>query len=54
VRDWLDASGWDREPPPPPLPPEVVSRTATTYRDAYRLLTGEPFEEYAARMEAGA
>jgi phosphoribosylaminoimidazole-succinocarboxamide synthase len=54
VRDWLDASGWDREPPPPALPADVIAQTAATYREAYRLLTGEPFEAYAARMEAGA
>ncbi len=40
VRDWLDASGWDREPPPPPLPPEVVAGTLDRYRQAYRQLTG--------------
>ncbi|MGZ8565460.1 MAG: phosphoribosylaminoimidazolesuccinocarboxamide synthase, partial [Actinomycetota bacterium] len=34
VRDWLDASGWDREPPPPELPAEVVETTAATYREA--------------------
>ena len=39
VRDWLDASGWDREPPPPALPADVIARTAATYREAYRLLT---------------
>jgi phosphoribosylaminoimidazole-succinocarboxamide synthase len=41
VRDWLTASGWDREPPPPELPPEVVEGTLARYRDAYRLLTGD-------------
>ncbi|MDX2437875.1 MAG: phosphoribosylaminoimidazolesuccinocarboxamide synthase [Acidobacteriota bacterium] len=41
VRDWLEASGWDKEPPAPSLPPEVVEGTLSRYRDAYRLLTGE-------------
>ena len=41
VRDWLEASGWDKEPPAPTLPPEVVDGTLSRYRDAYRLLTGE-------------
>ena len=41
VRDWLEASGWDKEPPAPTLPPEVVEGTLSRYRDAYRLLTGE-------------
>ena len=40
VRDWLTASGWDREPPAPALPPEVVQRTTEKYREAYRRLTG--------------
>jgi len=41
VRDWLTASGWDREPPAPALPEEVVERTAEKYREAYGRLTGE-------------
>ena len=41
VRDWLEASGWDKEPPAPTLPPEVVEGTLSRYREAYRLLTGE-------------
>jgi phosphoribosylaminoimidazole-succinocarboxamide synthase len=41
VRDWLEASGWDREPPPPTLPSEVVAGTIERYREAHRLLTGE-------------
>ncbi|MDI3340367.1 MAG: phosphoribosylaminoimidazolesuccinocarboxamide synthase [Sphaerobacter sp.] len=42
VRDWLTASGWDREPPAPRLPAEVVEATAAKYREAYELLTGRP------------
>ena len=41
VRDWLSASGWDREPPAPALPPEVVRGTSERYREAYRRLTGQ-------------
>jgi phosphoribosylaminoimidazole-succinocarboxamide synthase len=40
VRDWLVGSGWDKEPPAPTLPPEVVAGTLERYREAYRLLTG--------------
>jgi phosphoribosylaminoimidazole-succinocarboxamide synthase len=40
VRDWLLASGWNREPPAPALPPDVVARTAAIYREAYTRLTG--------------
>ena len=39
VRDWLDESGWDHEPPSPPLPDEVVERTAEKYLEACRALT---------------
>jgi phosphoribosylaminoimidazole-succinocarboxamide synthase len=41
VRDWLDASGWNREPPAPALPPEVAAQTAARYWEAYTRLTGE-------------
>lgn len=40
VRNWLDASGWDRESPPPPLPTEVVAGTRDRYLEAFRRLTG--------------
>jgi phosphoribosylaminoimidazole-succinocarboxamide synthase len=50
VRDWLDESGWDHEPPPPDLPDEVVARTAARYREAYELVTGEPWDRYRDRM----
>ena len=49
VRDWLDASGWDREPPPPALPPEIVEGTAARYREAYERITVESFDAYLAR-----
>jgi phosphoribosylaminoimidazole-succinocarboxamide synthase len=41
VRDYLDASGWDHEPPAPPLPPDVVLNTAEKYRELYRRITGQ-------------
>jgi len=50
VRDWLDASGWDHEPPPPELPDDVVEQTAARYREAYERITGESFGEYLGRM----
>ena len=40
VRDWLIASGWNREPPPPDLPDQVVADTSARYREAFRRLTG--------------
>jgi phosphoribosylaminoimidazole-succinocarboxamide synthase len=52
VRDHLDRSGWDREPPAPPLPPEVVEGTRARYVEAYERLTGEPFDGYLSRAGA--
>jgi phosphoribosylaminoimidazole-succinocarboxamide synthase len=40
VRNWLDASGWDHEAPPPELPPEVVEGTLERYVEAFRRITG--------------
>ena len=53
VRDWLDASGWDREPPPPNLPADVIDKTAAKYREAYERVTGESWPAYLARMGQG-
>ena len=52
VRDWLDMSGWDHEPPPPELPAEVIARTALKYREAYERVTGERWDWYLQRMGA--
>jgi phosphoribosylaminoimidazole-succinocarboxamide synthase len=41
VRDWLVASGWNKEPPAPMLPPEVIEATTRRYREAYQRLTGK-------------
>jgi phosphoribosylaminoimidazole-succinocarboxamide synthase len=40
VRDYLESLHWNKQPPPPPLPPEVVEKTSEKYRQAYSLLTG--------------
>ena len=49
VRDWATKSGWDKAPPAPPLPEEVVDRTRDLYVDAYERLTGEPFSKWLER-----
>jgi len=41
VRDYLESLHWNKQPPPPPLPPEVVGKTSEKYRQAYSLLTGQ-------------
>ena len=40
VRDYLETLDWDKRPPAPPLPDEIVERTSAKYLEAYRLLTG--------------
>ena len=44
VRDWLEATGWDKAPPAPPLPDDVVAETTERYVEAYRLITGRELE----------
>ena len=46
VRDWLDASGWDRTAPGPELPDDVVERTRAKYVEAYERLTGSSFDSW--------
>lgn len=50
VRDWLDSTGWDRKPPPPDLPTEVVEGTRRRYVEAYERITGRSFDDYLAEM----
>ena len=42
VRDYLETLTWDKTPPAPPLPDEVIRRTSEKYLEAYARLTGEP------------
>ncbi|MCR4665871.1 MAG: phosphoribosylaminoimidazolesuccinocarboxamide synthase [Desulfovibrio sp.] len=41
LRDWLSAQPWNKQPPAPTLPPEVIAETAKKYREAYSILTGK-------------
>ncbi len=41
VRDWLNSTGWDHEPPAPELPDDIVEKTGQRYREAYARLTGK-------------
>ena len=52
VRDWASASGWDKSPPAPALPAEVVAGTRERYVEAYELIAGEPFERWLERSGA--
>jgi phosphoribosylaminoimidazole-succinocarboxamide synthase len=43
VRDWATGEGWDKTPPAPDLPPDVVEQTRAKYVEAYERITGESF-----------
>ena len=49
VRDWASSSGWDKSPPAPELPDDVVQGTRERYVEAYEMITGEPFDAWLAR-----
>jgi phosphoribosylaminoimidazole-succinocarboxamide synthase len=49
VRDWASSTGWDRTPPAPAIPDDVVTRTREKYIEAYERITGEPFDRWLAR-----
>jgi phosphoribosylaminoimidazole-succinocarboxamide synthase len=52
VRDWASGTGWDRNPPAPPIPDDVVTRTREKYVEAYERITGESFDAWLARTGA--
>jgi phosphoribosylaminoimidazole-succinocarboxamide synthase len=46
LRDWLEATGWDKRPPPPTLPPEVIEATRERYVTAYERISGKAFADW--------
>ena len=46
MRDWLEASGWDKVAPGPELPDEVVAGTRARYVEAFERITGASFDRY--------
>jgi phosphoribosylaminoimidazole-succinocarboxamide synthase len=54
VRDWASASGWDKLPPAPSIPGDVVAGTRARYIEAYERITGEPFGAWLERAGAAA
>jgi phosphoribosylaminoimidazole-succinocarboxamide synthase len=46
LRDWLETTGWDKTPPPPALPAEVVSSSRERYVTAYERITGKRFADW--------
>jgi phosphoribosylaminoimidazole-succinocarboxamide synthase len=49
VRDWAAHSGWDKRPPAPEIPQDVVAGTRARYVEAYELITGESFSAWLQR-----
>jgi phosphoribosylaminoimidazole-succinocarboxamide synthase len=52
VRDWASKSGWDKKPPAPAIPVDIVSGTQQRYIEAYEKITGRPFSEWTERTKA--
>ena len=46
VRDFMDATGWDHEPPAPRMSPEAIANTRARYREAYELITGSSLDDW--------
>ena len=51
LRDWLEETGWDKTPPPPHLPPEVVDASRDRYVSAYERLSGRPLAAWPGVRE---
>ena len=49
VRDWATSTGWDKSPPAPPIPDDVVAQTRERYVTTYERLAGEPFGAWLDR-----
>jgi len=52
VRDWAAGTGWDRNPPAPPIPDDVVARTREKYIEAYERITGLRFSDWLTRTRS--
>ena len=50
VRDWASGTGWDKSPPAPAIPDDVVAATRERYVTAYEKLAGEPFSAWLERV----
>jgi phosphoribosylaminoimidazole-succinocarboxamide synthase len=50
VRDWASGTGWDKKPPAPAIPDDVVAGTRAKYVEAYEKITGAPFDDWLARV----
>jgi phosphoribosylaminoimidazole-succinocarboxamide synthase len=50
VRDWASGTGWDKTPPAPEIPDDIVEQTRSRYRECYELVTGESLDDWLARV----
>jgi phosphoribosylaminoimidazole-succinocarboxamide synthase len=50
VRDWASGTGWDKKPPAPAIPDDVVAGTRARYVEAYEKITGRRFDDWLARV----
>jgi phosphoribosylaminoimidazole-succinocarboxamide synthase len=50
VRDWASGTGWDKTPPAPDIPDDIVEQTRARYRECYELVTGESLDDWLARV----
>jgi phosphoribosylaminoimidazole-succinocarboxamide synthase len=52
VRDWASGTGWDKSPPAPAIPEEIVQQTRARYRECYERVAGEPLDAWLERSGA--
>ena len=52
MRDWASQSGWDKTPPAPAIPDDVVAGTRERYVEAYERISGESFSDWLGRTAA--
>ncbi|MHB8693862.1 MAG: phosphoribosylaminoimidazolesuccinocarboxamide synthase [Solirubrobacteraceae bacterium] len=52
VRDWAAGTGWDKTPPAPEIPADVVAKTREKYIEAYELVTGREFDAWLEKTRA--
>ncbi len=52
VRDWASSTGWDRNPPAPEIPADIVAKTREKYIEAYERVTGSAFADWQERTRA--
>ena len=54
VRDWASSTGWDKNPPAPAIPDDILKRTEQKYIEGYERITDEPFAAWLKRTGASA